>query len=1057
MTREYVHFDELAQNPSQYSNRWIQSIACLKSNPYFSRLQGGPKYIMNLESPTNAEIRLTIWERAPDWVPFQASSPKLWAIMLGADDESRELQRLFQQGVEVFFEGYAIFTNGVLWINIQDILIADPSTAIGPREVMGVMNCPRIYYLSYVKNITRNFLKIPNKKVSKGNIVHHITQQIIVNQELSRLSHIPKSERNEILRSRVSQETDTTFRIDAALHHLADTPLEEVQKKSYFNLKDLLDDPEVFSFFEGKSVQAERQINQLYGFNGVTDFLIDGKIPVEMKTSYRVYPSQILQLKVYLLASSLESGIRTGYLLHSQKASMDGEHEGRHIHEVVLSDEDIRSILYARHRALLLRKGLSLPTTHQRDCTGCEYATEPEHRVRNVYPPCQFYCQTERYWDCTSQGEHGEITKECALFDICPLKFSYFDTATIDHCSKMRKAIMAEGNELSFLSRQLQTLPRETLTACGQRVDHLILDGFRGYEGILTSTTAIPSLDVVPGDSVIVSTPDGKFRYAGILVEYGVQQVSVQFSGTFHEDFFDYTEYTLVKDYREKEVFRYLLKAIDYTQRNRNVNISYDESKRRLLNMRNVRTYNPQAVAEDLRKKRIVALQSSCQVPGAKRCAEVIGALARPSSTLVVLKNPLEIEEFVSSYPKPHELLVFNREEQFPRNPRIFEIGEDDTPEEIATKCIRCPVFVTDMGFLKSSHIFEFLKHPSRSVYFDYVIVTGAEQCFEPFFFYLRNFGYHLLMIGDAYRVAYPVRNEEARRLGLSFGPFERLVVYESYFDSDDFSVYAEPFETLPHPITKAFGKSGIDIEVRAANGSVTFIDVQGTESEIKSLSCRYSLKMGDTPLQYSLEIAPEQPLDSGSIEKIKNALSRESIELIQAESRIQVGAFSFSVISKEPRGKTPDSGENVDLVIRMPVQFSETLQELLYSNEQEVRAVVDLIRSDERFRGDTAVITPFITQASLIRESLFEEGLTEVPVMVPLQASGNSYRNVILSLVNANEERIYRYPLTDLKTLYTMLTSASEQLVIIGNRDMIGQSRVFSDVIRSSHPQGQV
>jgi len=396
MTRPFVTIEDLSNHPSKYSNTWIQSVARLKSNPYYSRLQGGPKYLFNLDAPTNVEIRLAIWEKAPEWLPFRSSSPELWAIMAGIDDEHKALQRLFQQGLEVFFQGYAIYTNGILWVNIRDILIAEPATAIGPREVMGVMHCERIYYLSYVKNITQNFLKIPNKKVSKGNLVHYITQQILVGKELRGIYQIPKSERNAMIRARIRKEMETTFRIDAALHHLAETPLESVQKETYFHLRDLLDDPGVISFFEGKVIQAEQQLNQLYGFNGVADFILDRKIPVEMKTSRQVYTDHILQLKVYLLASYLESGERTGYLFYTQKASADRESEGRHIHEVILSDEDITNILYARHKALLLRKGLSLPTTLGRDCTGCQFATEPGHRIRSVYPPCQFYCQVER-------------------------------------------------------------------------------------------------------------------------------------------------------------------------------------------------------------------------------------------------------------------------------------------------------------------------------------------------------------------------------------------------------------------------------------------------------------------------------------------------------------------------------------------------------------------------------------------------------------------------------------------------------------------------------------
>ena len=1057
MTGSFVSMKDLSERPSTYSNLWIQSVARLKSNPYYSCIHGGPKYIIRLDSPTDVEIRLAIWEKTPDWLPFRSSSPELWAILKGIDNEHKEMQRLFHQGAEVFFQGYAKYSQEILWINIKDILIAEPTIPIGPREVIGVLQCERIYYLNYVKNITQKILKIPNKKISKGNLVHYITQHILVDNELRDFYQTPKSEQDRIIRARIRKEMETTFRIDAALHHLAQTPLEDVQEETYNQLKKLFDDPEVLSFFEGKKIEAEQQLNQIYGFNGIVDFILDGKIPVEMKTSWNVNKDHILQLKIYLLASFLESGQRTGYLFYSQKAAPDGESQRRHIHEITLSDEDITQILYARHKALLLRKNLSLPTTLGRNCTKCRFAIESGHFLRNLYPPCQFYCQVERYWDCAEIGENGKTTSKCQLFDKCPVKFSYFDTAILDRYSKMRKAIMAEGQELEFLSQQIQTLPNEVLIICGQRVDHLILDEFKGYMGIFSCTSAIPSLDVVPGDSVIISTPDRKFQYLGILMEYNINKVTILFSGKFHKEFFSYAEYSLVKNYHEKGVFRYLLKAIDYTQRNRRKEISDNNSRKRMLEKRNVHPYNPEKIAHDLRKKRVVALHSPGQVPDTKKCAEVVCSLPRPSTSLVILKNPLEIEEFLSYYPKNHEILILNRVENFPHDPRPFEIGENDLPEDIAAKFERSPVIVTDVNFLKFSHLFEFLKHPQRSVFFDYVIITGAEQYFEPFFLYLRNFGYHTLMIGDAYRVAYPVRSQEARHLGLSFGPFERLVTYDSYFDSSEFSLYGEPFKTLPLPVAEALAQSEIDLKIQSYNGSVTFIDVAGIESQIKSLTCSFSLKMGDSSLLYALGIAPEQPLDLSSIESLLNALRRESIHQIKVSSLIRVGTLSFTVVSKEPLGNTPDSGENVNLVIHMPVQFSETLQELLYSNEQEVQTVINLIKSDTRFLKDTAVITPFISQASRLREALFKEGVTDIPVMVPLQASGTNYRTVIVSLVNANEERILRYPLTDLKTLYTILTSATENLILVGNKNMLEQSRIFARLIQSSHLQGQI
>lgn len=1053
MKSVYVPIEEIFKDPSRYSETWIQSLAHLASNPYFSRSQGGPKYLLDLQAPDNLDIRLTFWVEVPSggWIPYGETSPDLLAIMSGSDDEHKQLQRLFRQGEEVFFEGYAKYSNGILWINVQDILIADPSIGIGPREIYGALHCPRAYYLTYVKNVSGSILKSPNRKITRGNLVHYIAQEVIRTGEFTDYYDIRKSERNERIRSRVQKETDTTFRIDAALHHLAETPLESVQKDTYFNLRDLFDDPELLEFFRGKSIGTECQINQLYGLTGVIDLLMDETIPVEMKTSGSMYQDQITQLKVYLLASYLESGNRTGYLLYTRQVSFDGIAEGRHIHEVTLSDGDIQEILYARHRALLLRKGLSLPSTLDRDCTGCRYAEQSAHHLRNIYPACQFYCQTERYWDCYECDADGGAMTRCALFDRCPVKFVYFDTALIDHCNKMRKAIMAESEELSLLSRQLRDLPIETLRICGQRVDNLVLDGFEGQSFVFRSGGPLPYLDMMPGDRVIVSTADSSFRYIGILTGGGTDRVSVRFDGTLHEGFFSAGNYALTKDYSEKQILRYLLKAIDYTQRNRRETLSYEESKKRMLGSRDVKPYDPNRIAHDLGKKKVIALQSPCQTSDAQRCVEVVSALPRPSTTLVILGNVMEIEEFIDRYPKIHDILVINREENFPAHPRVCEVGESNTPEEIADKIALSPVILTDISFLQNSHLLEFLCKPNRRVFFDYVLATGAEQFFEPFFFYLKNFSYHTLLIGDAYRPSNPVRSRMARSLGLAYGPFERLVLYESYFDSDDFSVYFEPFTSLPRAIVDTLKRGDMDIRAESLTGEITFIDVPGNDTSHDAVESHYHIRMGETPIQYLLEIESDQPLDTTAIGEVIAKLERDSVEAYRQNASFQVGEYYFHVLKKEPRGKTLESGENVLLVIRLPVQFSETLQELLFSNEQEVQTVLDVLHeSPPDVLCETVVITPFMSQASRIKEELYWQGLADVTVLLPMQASGKSFRNVILSLVNANDEQILRYPLTDQKILYTMLTSARDSLTIIGRRDMIYQSRILSDIVSS-------
>ena len=65
-------------------------------------------------------------------------------------------------------------------------------------------------------------------------------------------------------------------------------------------------------------------------------------------------------------------------------------------------------------------------------------------------------------------------------------------------------------------------------------------------------------------------------------------------------------------------------------------------------------------------------------------------------------------------------------------------------------------------------------------------------------------------------------------------------------------------------------------------------------------------------------------------------------------------------------------------------------------------------------------------------------------------QISGQSYTTVIVSFVNANAETVLRWPLTDPKVLYTLLTAAREHLILIGEPNTLSQSRILRDIVSS-------
>jgi len=1054
MKGEYVPIDELSKNPERYKEKWIQSIACLSSNPYHTFSQGGPKFTLDIESKNPQAIKISIWEKVPFWLEknYSKTSQDLISIFSGTNEEYQEISRLFSVGEEVFFEGYAKFSNGVLYINIENVLIADPSTAIGPREIVEAMVCPRAYYLGYVKNISSSLLKKPNKNSSRGNIVHTLTERILSSGDFLKIHQTANQYRDITIRNLIKSETETTYKIDSALHLLARTPLEKVQADSYYHLMNFFYDEEISQFIVGKKIGIEKSINILYGLSGTSDFVINDTIPMELKTSRTVYQDHITQLKVYILVSYFEAGNRIGYLLNTNRISMPGSSEERHIHEITLTDEDIRQIIHYRHKVLLLRKGLSLPTTVGRDCSGCRYCELPYNPLQAIYPSCQFYCQTERYWDCCESSDTGIVSNPCKLFDSCPVKNLFFDPELIDHFNKLRKGILIESQELGFLLKQLRALPYETLRDCGQIVKNLALINRENNQYQFSSLGSIPCLDLIPGDGVIIATHDNQFRYLATFVKNSPDCIWIHCDGMLHPDFFKSKCYTFEKNYSNKQMLRYLLKALDYTQRSLDNICLFNPSRKKINETRILKPYSAQSVTLDLSKLKTVAIQTSCQDSDAKKCADIISILPRPSKTLLLMQDSAEIGDFISLYPKLDDVLIIDRDDNFSLHPKPFEIGQEDEPADIAEKLSRVSVIITEQEFLNKSHIFEFLKIPERRVFFDYIIATNAEKMFEPFILYIRSLGYHILLMGDAHRVSYPIRNRVSRVLGLANGPFERLILYDSYFDSDEYSTFIESFQVLPQVIVETLRKGEMDIQTKSFNGTVQFIDVRGRESEHNHVRIQRILKMGDTPLQYQLSLESCQSLDADNLDTVLTLLKKHLVTSFDVNSIIHVGEFRFRVVDQIAIGNIPESGENVKLTLLIPIKFSETLQELLYSNEEEVLTVVKILKDmNDNDRKNTVVLTPFVSQSSKIQEALSKNGMNHIPVMLPLQVSGHCYKNAIISLVSANDSLITRYPLTDPKTLYTILTVATEKLVIIGRKNMVDQNRILSDIISST------
>lgn len=1045
----YVDSADLYADPARYNRSFIQSTATLASGPYYSPTKGGSKYVLDLESPPGTDVKITVWRMVPEWIPYPSTSPMLWNLFGSQDPEEKVFKRLFAPGEEVFFEGYVIQQGQTTWINVERILLPAPSVPVGPREIISVRTCSRKYYLDYVKNVKHSILKYPDKYITRGNLVHHILATMLCDGTYCFLSAQPPAEWERALRERIAEAFQTDFRLDAALHLIAGVSLASIEKDVFHHLATPLYREELSSFISGKEIRSEVQINNVYGLGGIIDLLV-GNRPVEVKTSWNVRPEHTMQLLVYLFASYLDSGNRTGYLLYTQRTRSDEQGgDPCHLHEITLSDSDIDQIIKARNKVLLQREEMQLPTTHSKWCSECPYQRHPGHALSKIFPPCQYYCQTERFWDCYESDENGTVSTRCLLMDTCPTKLTYFDINEIDYYNKIRGAITAEHSLLSSLGSLLRMLPAEQRVLAGQQAGDLRLSRYEKGILHLNSASALPHLDVAPGDYALLRTADGTYSYRVVVHAIGLTTIKLATLASLPDEFLNSEHrYTLVKDYTEIVIFRKLLGVIDFIQRSQKaVTLSYQ--KGRLLPEHCIPRYNKQSVIAALQRAQVIAIQMPAHHSEVACAVDLVASLDAGKRTLVILRNLREIEEFVRNFRKRHLILVINKEAGFTEEPQPWEIGNRQTVEEIKERIRLSPIILTDRNFLLHSRIFELLKDPDRMRYFDFVLADGAEQFFEPLNHYIQSFAEQSILIGDANRVAFPLKSPEARNAGLGISTLEKLIRFDAFFESGEYAVFSEHFPYLPGQITEALRQARTCVDADADGGTVCFMAVHGQEDSGSEIYAQYAIAMEPVTTEYRLSLEPQTEIDLKHLETAVNRLSGKQIRDYPVGSAVPAKSGVLTVKRSEPIGPAVGKNENVTVSVTIPAHFLEALQDLMFVNQAEAERVADVVSALQN-RESCAVLTPYISQASLIRSLLVEHGITDVPVWLPYQMSGQSYTTAIVSFVNANPEKVLRWPLTDPKVLYTLLTAAREHLILIGEPNTLSQSRILRDIVSS-------
>lgn len=1036
-------FDLLCENPEQFDGKVLRSRALIKTAPFFSRSNEEPKYIIELLSTTTSErpILLSVFEHPPRWLGLSVTSSWLLETLASPSD-------LFDPGQEIFFEGLVkIDRAGTVWINVPQVLIAHPSLAIGPREIIAARLCNRRYFLKYLKNVSAGSGLLPDRAVTRGNLVHSVIGHLLSSGGYAALSDLPPDQRAGRVRSVIDRVVAREFRFDLALHQMSGQSIESVIVKAQEHLLALLASLEASDLLR-QGGTSEVQVPADAGFSGVIDLLIKGR-PVELKTShldesrgYQPFRDHRWQVQCYLAARSLAGDGSDGCLLYSNPGGSDDPSDPAYLFPVELRDRDLDEILAARHRVLLMRRGRVLPRpSAEASCERCGFR-EPSKNQPALPAPCQFYCQVERSWACYHLSDEGSVKPDCPLFDGCAERLTYHDTTVIDQFSRLRKAIRLEQEARDGFEVMVQRIDAVHREDAGLVLPVLRLTAVQGDLVHFGPVASARTDDWHEGDEVRIRRTEPERTYLGRFAGAVGDELVVRMDGVVNPDFAGHDGvFVIERGLGRAPHLRRLLTLLDTMQRTGQA-IAPPFTLRPADTTGEPEPYTPGALLAALEAYPIVVLESEPATDPEKPLMDLLGAY-RAGRILVVVPDGIDRAEIVEQYPRPETVLSLHATSGLWPGDRSGEIGPEESSDQIARRLSKAEVIVTDLPFLMESPLISRLYDPLVEKYFSLVVVTRAETVPDAVLTRLRTLAARVLVIGDPHAVRRRVFDPEAKRLGLGISIMDRFALSYAGFASDEYHVLRRRIKSVPAkavPLLERIGGKALPKHTAA----IEFVGVNGLEVT-PTLQASFAIPFGDHSLRYALRLRLVEPRDLASLPDL--------VRCATPDQRLheRVGG-ALELIERTTLGRIEgNSPTNAMVSVEIPLQGLPGLYEWFAYNSSEVEAVLDLVQS-ETSPGSIAVLTVTEAQASRLRSALAEAG-SETPVLLPRSLRGRRYATVVVSLVTANAEHLPSQVLADPAVLYSILTAATDRLVLVGHVSTLRHLGILRELVPPPGP----
>lgn len=1086
---------KIARN-KEYHNREV-TVRCRIRSTSIAGETDGLDSLYLVEDPkhdVDDRVALSFWTRIKSSIPLRETDPTvLKAVGIepkeGTEEPSIDVdEKSLTRGEDIIarviprvgdHEGQP-----VLYLNVTTVLIRNPSVKIGKGYLRSSENCPRESYLRYEKRVYGNdpyaFNHFQEQSTLRGDVAHRAAE-IGIKQHLERFENEEWTE--EQVREFCSNIMDEEYSIRVALLISAGVKISDAKDHATDIVHRLFTDDQFRDvLLSADSVEAERYLDNQFGYNGCVDLIADG-VPYDIKTTRQPDGDKVrehaYQLKLYLfvlllelleVGESVEDVLRetpTGYILYPNV-----DDKQIRIEPVELTEADFRRFIADRNSIVTVGETFAPPSTYNRECDGCQYKsaewiTGPDDALS---PACTYHCQNERRWPCYETTEHG-IKSDCSLFDICEDRTEYRDPDRIHGFERIRSGLQQERTARTNAATILERLDPELLSETGRLVPKLSISGVSGksivrYE---SSSPTVPSFSV--GDRVTLrrsGTTEGReAMYYGL--ENGLYKFQFLDTGGISAEMINpEIEYEAVQTPDIKKVTNQYLPYLDFAQR-RGYPVTTRRDATDDISLDGVvTTSDPNAIQSYVDRQ-----QMFVDVPARNDRVSILSDIVEQLVT-TELPHPGTEEETIK--PENSRVLVLGT------TPELADIAQQAQPSgehyridgtktnersilasdgshTVQSRLLGAKSLISTVAYATAdwptkghTELFHALTDgpfvddadelPDRShteQFFDMVVLLGAEQITTPEYRFLQDVADRVVAVGDRRRTGPQMMSDGAVEADLNVSHFESGFDHFASFPSSQgvsiqFTGHAPPALSL--------FDDGKDWE--SVDGSVTFLDVQGIEeTEIDTVSLRTTVEAeADEGRRLVFDVTDTTANPFDILDVFSNRESLDHTKFTE-ESPAVVDGVSLFVRSVEllPASKATQH----EVIIRTTVSETKLFSESLLANQATETILTQIVDDDVDY-----VVTPFRRHATRIRGNLSESGYDSIPVKHPDDLNGNIATNAIVSLPTANEAEIVRPPVTEPEILYGML-SCAQNLTIVGNRKTLQSKDLFRELLASA------